>query len=129
MIGHLSFPETQVYRQQWRELQAEVIRDHAIDEYLGTGPRGRMTRGSRRRVVAVVGVALFLGTLVAVPWLNQRVFITESPPGVAGTLPATDRAPEPVAVSGPEDRPVARGAAPVAADGATEETTLDAESR
>lgn len=128
MIGHISYPDTLVYRQQWKELQAEVTRDHAIDEYLGTGSRSRRTDGSRRRVVVALGVVLFIGTLVAVPWLNQRVFIAESPSGVETTLPAADQAPEPGAASGQGERRVARGVAPPAADGATEGTALDAES-
>lgn len=128
MIRHIRYPDTLVYRQQWKELQAEVTRDHAIDEYLGTGSRGRRTEGSRRRIVMALGVVLFIGTLVAVPWLNQRVFIAKSPDGVETTLPAADQAPEPGAASGQGERRVARGAAPSAAGGATEGTALDAES-
>jgi hypothetical protein len=118
MIGHISYPDTVVYKQRWKELQAEVMRDHEIDEYI-TDLRERKSGGSRRAVV-MLGVLLFLGTLVAVPWLNQRVFIAGSPAGAGITLPAGEPLSETAAGSGPEERRAAPAAAPVAVDGGSE---------
>jgi hypothetical protein len=125
MIGHISYPDTLVYKQQWKELQAEVIRDHAIDEYITAPPRQK-PGGPRRRVVAALGVLLFLGTLVAVPWLNQRVFIAGAPAGAGVALPAGDPLPEPAAAPGPAERQAGPVAAPVAVEGGAEPAALNA---
>lgn len=124
MIGHISYPDTVVYRQQWRELQAEAARDHEIETYL-VRPRGRRLRTSRRRAVAAVGAVLFLGTLVAVPWLNQRVFIADAPSGAGVVLPARDQPPARAAVPHAPERLAAPGETRDAVEGAIEPSTVD----